>query len=154
MESLLLSPVGRAIIPHISILTAVSNSSIHFSISLIRLPQRTACLWHISLPKGPKSSFSLSAFGSSELVKLNKLILQLEMKNERGERRLRASCSFHSWRSQTCLDSNSSPLNHRGAFVRLRYLEFSLLGILNTWNSLCGVKMFTFRTENCNQLMK
>lgn len=55
--------------------------------------------------------------------------------------------AFHSWRSQTCLESNSSPLNHRGAFVRLRYLELSVLGILNTWNSLCGVKMFTFRTE-------
>lgn len=62
VESLLFAPMGRAIIPHISILTALSNGSIHFSISLIRLPRRTACLWHISLPKRTKkSSFSLSA---------------------------------------------------------------------------------------------
>lgn len=127
MESLLFAPVGRAIIPHISILTAFSNSSIHFSISLIRLPQRTACLWHISLPKRTKTiiqPFS-GAFGSSEVIKLNKLILHLEMKNERDQRKLRASWSFHAWWSQTCLKSNSSPLKYRGTFIRLR----SILGI-------------------------
>lgn len=145
MESLLFAPVGRAIIPHISILTARSSSAVHSSISLTRLPRRTACLWHISLPKRTKSHHSASqrrvwVIRTCQIKQTNIAVGNERWKEAKGGSALPGASTLG--KSQTCLESNSSPLKHRETFIRLRYF-----GILNTQNSLCRVKIFTFWTK-------